>query len=175
MDASAFRVGFADVDGVADPTAYPYNRLSLENLSQLAQVLIRSTFDLVVVDGVEYLATDNYRGGNSPVAERARQIESIFTRVPMPNLALVFTWQVNRASLGLSFNYSIPSALAHRASLILQVENKGQRVRVTKNRFGEPDGVAEFGPRWREILREPPEPEFDRSLIKTRFEREDVI
>jgi predicted ATP-dependent serine protease len=168
----AFRVGLADIETGPDPTATSYNILSLETMSQLAQILTRPTFDLMIIDGVEYLSGRvGSDPGSNPGTERARQIDSILTRVDLHNLALVLTWQDCRFPL---LTHRIPALLAHRASLILRVEDHGKRVRVTKNRFGD-HGVAEFGPRWREIPRELLEPEFDRSLIKTRFEREDVI
>ena len=178
QETAAFRVGLADIEGTPD-AARQYNMIFLENMSQLAQILTRPTHDLVLIDGVEYLSG---RVGSdpdlNPGAEQARQIDSILTRVDLHNLALVLTWQANRSSLGRAStdsSHRIPAGLAHRASLILQVEDFGKRVRVTKNRFGMYGGVAEFGPRWREIPRDLLEPEFDRSLIKTRFEREDVI
>jgi energy-coupling factor transporter ATP-binding protein EcfA2 len=180
IETAAFRVGFADIEGMPDHASRPYNILSLSNLSDLAQTLVRSRFELLIVDGVQYLESDRPHQDPIPFPEldHSRQLDSILTRVANPHLALVITWQENlRSSVdrrSIEPTHSIPAGLVHRANLILQVEGSNL-IRVAKNRFGVPGSFAEFGPRWRDVPKVTPEPEFDRSVIKTRFEREDVI
>lgn len=173
MGIPSFRVGLANIEEHVDPGYHPYDVLRLQSMDELAITVLRSTYDLLIIDGVQYLdmrldPSDQVRQG---IAASARYLEALFARTQASNTTLVFTWQSRRGIS--SSDLSTPSGISYRASLIIQLEERGRLVRVVKNKFGDSGGVCEFGDRWTE--KEPPEPEFDRSKIPTRFEREDVI
>lgn len=167
------RVGFANIERNMDPAYHPYDVLNLGSLEELSVAVLRPNHDLLIIDGFQYL--DVQLDPNDPVslglATRARYLDALLSRTHGPTPTLVFTWQSSRDVQRLGpVN---PAGITHRASLILHLENRGKLVTVAENRFGESGGVCEFGDRWTELP--PPEPEFDRSKIPTRFEREDVI
>ena len=165
-------VGLANIENRGDPAYHPYRVVRMRDMDDLSRAVLRSTYNLLIIDGVQYLELnrDPSNSAGEPVAGRARYLGALFTRTQNSNTALVLTWQSGRVP---GTNLSIPASMSHRASLILHLENRGRLVMVAKNRFGDSGGVCEFGDRWAE--KEPPEPEFDRSKIPTRFEREDVI
>lgn len=175
------RVGFANIEGRSSSEALPYYVVDIPGMRRFAELLVRPTFDLLIVDGIQYLEPEGGAALEHILAPRARQIDAILSRVNNPHMAMVLTWQALRSQFrfrqeDISDSIpSIPASSAHRASLILQVGGRASVVRVAKNRFGESGGSAEFNSRWIEIPRKAPEPEFDRSKIPTRFEREDVI
>jgi energy-coupling factor transporter ATP-binding protein EcfA2 len=164
------RVGFASIENRRDPANLPYNVLNPRGWEELAIAVFRSGYDLLIIDGFQYL--DLQLGSNdlvsSGIATRNRYLLTLLSgSYNYPTL--VFTWQSSRDEVP---EFNTPSSITHRASLILSLENCGKLIRVVRNRFGESGGVCNFGERWTEL---PPKPEFDRSKIPTRFEREDVI
>jgi hypothetical protein len=152
-----------------DPSYRPYDIQVVESLSGLGMVTSGQRRDLILIEGVQNMEAEDSDG----IAYRARQLSSIVDRIRRrdPNLALVITW--NQI---LSLPESIPAGVGYPASIILRLDNRGKSIRVSKNRFGDSGVTRVFNSGFlEETCLPPPEPEFDRSKIPTRFEREDVI
>jgi hypothetical protein len=164
------RVLVVDSENRPDPSYHPYDlNQDILSLRELGELLISQTRDLIIVEGVQDMASFDYED----IAIRARELSSIVNRVHrrVPDLALVITWNQR-----LNLSESIPAGTGYPASLILHLDNRGRSVMVSKNRFGDSGVTRVFESGFLEEARLPiPEPEFDRSKIPTRFEREDVI
>jgi predicted ATP-dependent serine protease len=166
------RVLLVDSENRRDPSYHPYDiNNDVASLRELGELIISEPRDLIIVEGVQ----DMEASDTEAIASRARELSSIVSRVRRRNqdLALVVTWN-QRTTLP----ESIPAGVGYPSSLIIRLDNRGRLVMVSKNRFGDSGVSRVFESGFLEEARIPapkPEPEFDRSKIPTRFEREDVI
>lgn len=164
------RVLVVDGDSAPDPSYHPYDLTYLSTFRELGATLVEQVYELIIIEGIQNMDLDTLDEG---IAIRAREITSLITRLRRrrPDLALVITWNQRQ-----NLSESIPAGMGYPASVILRLDNRGRMVTVSKNRFGESGVFRVFKSGFLEEACKPlPEPEFDRSKIPTRFEREDVI
>jgi hypothetical protein len=164
------RVLLVDSETRSDPSYRPYDiNNDVASLRELGELIISEPRDLIIVEGVQNMDAIDTEG----IAARARELTSVVGKVRRrsPDLALVITWN-QRVEL----SESIPAGVGYPASILIRLDDRGRSVTVSKNRFGDSGVTRVFESGFLAEYGKPlPEPEFDRSKIPTRFEREDVI
>jgi hypothetical protein len=146
---------------------------SLTDLTHMVGA-IRRTSTLLIIDGIQLLPAGIHQEDQVRVAEGARIITSLFRSITGTQLAVLLTWQLRRRVSGVTAYQPLPSGVAHTAGTILQLNPQNQ-VEVTKSRYQEHGSILDLTPMLNGVPNSVPEPAFDRSCIKTRFEREDII
>jgi len=162
------RVLVVDIENGPDPSYHHYDiNQDVTSLYELGELLLDQSYDLVLVEGIQ-----NMVSVSEGMAARAQEMVRVISRVRRrrPDLAMVITW--NRRTLPEDF----PAGVGYYASLTIRLDDRGRSFTISKNRFGDSGVNRVFESGFLKEARFPlPEPEFDRSKIPTRFEREDVI